>query len=90
MHWAESQVILIEELNPEVIGHKGAPVEEGDELHNGKSAVRAGPERKAHYGWRELLTGREVMIVKALLKVVLPEEESEDEEDTEDEEGDNI
>lgn len=81
---------MVEELNPEVIGHERAPVQEGDQLHDGKSAVSAGPERKTHYWWRKLSTGGNIMAVETLLEVVLPEEEGENEEDTKDEEGDNI
>jgi hypothetical protein len=72
------EVILIEELNPKIVGHEGTPVEEGDQLHHRKSAVGAFPERKTHYRRRELSTGREVVIVETLLEVVLPEHEGDD------------
>lgn len=59
-------------------------------MHDRESAVSASPERKAHYGRGELPTFGKVFIVKALLEVMLPEEESQDGEETKDEEGDYI
>ena len=59
-------------------------------MHDRESAVSASPERKAHDGWREFSTFGKVFIVKALLEVMLPEEESQNGEETQDEEGDYI
>jgi hypothetical protein len=84
------EIILVEELNPKIVGHERTPVEEGDQLHHRESAVSTGPERKTHYRRWELSTGRDIYIVKALLEVVLPEDESDDGKNAEDKEGNDI
>jgi len=81
---------LIEELDPKVIGHERAPVEEGNQLHHCESTVSAAPERKAHYGWRESSSGRKVFIVEAFLEVVLPEQEGNDRKRAKDEECNDV
>lgn len=83
-------MVLVEELNPKVVGHKRAPVEEGNQLHHCESAVSAGPERKAHYRWGESSSGRKVLIVEPFLEIVLPEQEGSDGKQANDEEGDNV
>lgn len=83
------QVFLIEELNPKVVGHKGSPVEERDHLHHRESTVGAGPDGRAHYGWRESLTGR-VFIVDTLLEVVLPKQEGDGRKQAKDEECNDV
>ena len=59
-------------------------------MHHCESTVSAGPERKAHYRWRESSSGRKVFIVEAFLEVVLPEQEGNDRKHAEDEERDNV
>ena len=81
---------MIEELNPKVVGHKRAPVEEGNQLHHCEPAVSAGPERKAHDRWRESSSGRKVFIIESFLEIVLPEQEGNDGKHSNNEERDNV
>jgi hypothetical protein len=90
LYGAEFEVVLVEELNPKVIRHERTPIEEGDQLHDGESAVGTGPERQAHYGWGQLSTSREMFAIKAPFEVVLPEEKGSDRKHTKNEEGDDV